>query len=75
MIPEINEKPTMMIAGPGAGKTYEMVERIVEAIPELKPNRILAAITFTNAATDSIKRRLEEQIHIPPNVRHLENLT
>ena len=68
MIPEINEKPTMMIAGPGAGKTYEMVERIVEAIPELKPNRILAAITFTNAATDSIKRRLEEQIHIPPNV-------
>ena len=68
MIPKINEKPTMMIAGPGAGKTTDMVTRIVEAIPELKPNRILAAITFTNAATDSIKSRLHNQIQIPPNV-------
>lgn len=68
MIPKITEKPTMMIAGPGAGKTTDMVDRIVEVIPELKPNRILAAITFTNAATDSIKSRLQDQIHIPPNV-------
>ena len=68
MIPKINKKPTMMIAGPGAGKTFEMVNKIVEAVPDLKPNRILAAITFTNAATDSIKRRLQNQIQIPPNV-------
>jgi DNA helicase-2/ATP-dependent DNA helicase PcrA len=68
MIPKITEKPTMMLAGPGAGKTTDMVTRIVEAIPELKPNRILAAITFTNAATDSIKSRLQSQIQIPPNV-------
>lgn len=68
MIPKITDKPTMLIAGPGAGKTTDMVERIVEAIPELRPNRILAAITFTNAATDSIKNRLQEQIKIPPNV-------
>ena len=68
MIPQITEKPTMLIAGPGAGKTTDMVARIVEAIPELRPNRILAAITFTNAATDSIKRRLQEQVKIPPNV-------
>ena len=58
----------MMIAGPGAGKTTDMVTRIVEAIPELKSNRILAAITFTNAATNSIKSRLQNQIQIPPNV-------
>jgi len=68
MIPQITEKPTMLIAGPGAGKTTDMVARIVEVIPELRPNRILAAITFTNAATDSIKRRLQEQVKIPPNV-------
>lgn len=68
MIPKITEKPTMKIAGPGAGKTTDMVDRIVEVIPELKPNRILAAITFTNAATDLIKSRLQEQIQIPPNV-------
>jgi len=68
MIPKITEKPTMLIAGPGAGKTTDMVVRIVEAIPELRPNRILAAITFTNAAADSIKRRLQEQIQIPRNI-------
>ena len=68
MIPKIKEKPTMVIAGPGAGKTYGMVEKIVEAIPSIKPNRILAAITFTNAATDSIKNRLQDIIQIPPNV-------
>lgn len=69
MIPKIAEKPTMVIAGPGAGKTHDMVKRIVDAIPDLKPNRILAAITFTNAATDSIKERLlKEIIHIPYNV-------
>ena len=44
MIPKIDDKPTMLIAGPGAGKTTDMVERIVEAIPELRPNRVLAAI-------------------------------
>ncbi|HDL08104.1 MAG TPA: hypothetical protein ENG35_05125, partial [Desulfobacteraceae bacterium] len=55
MIPKIEDKPTLMIAGPGAGKTHDMVDRIVGAIPDLRPNRILAAITFTNAATDSIR--------------------
>lgn len=68
MIPKINVKPVMMIAGPGAGKTTDMVGRIVEALPELKPNRVLAAITFTNAATDSIKKRIQEKIKIPQNV-------
>ena len=67
MIPKIKEKPKMVIAGPGAGKTYDMVEQIVQAIPSIKPNRILAAITFTNAATDSIKNRLQNLIQIPPN--------
>ncbi len=68
MIPKITEKPTMLIAGPGAGKTTDMVDRLVEAIPELRPNRILAAITFTNAATESIKIRLQEKVKIPPNI-------
>ncbi|MGB2804918.1 MAG: UvrD-helicase domain-containing protein [Candidatus Zixiibacteriota bacterium] len=68
MIPKIKDKPTMVIAGPGAGKTHDMVHKVLEAIPSLKPNRVLAAITFTNAATDSIKERLHNVIHIPPNV-------
>lgn len=68
MIPKINEKPTMVIAGSGAGKTHDMVSHIVDAIPALKPNRILAAITFTNAATESIREKLQKLIHVPQNV-------
>ena len=68
MIPKIEDKPTLMIAGPGAGKTHDMVDRIVGAIPDLRPNRILAAITFTNAATDSIREKLQDLAQIPPNV-------
>ena len=58
----------MVIAGPGAGKMHDMVHRIAEALPDLRPNRILAAITFTNKATESIKKRLQDIIQIPANV-------
>lgn len=62
------KKPVLVIAGPGAGKTHDMVDRIMEAIPCLEPYRILAAITYTNAATANIKERLAKRISIPPNV-------
>lgn len=62
------KKPVLVIAGPGAGKTHDMVDRIMEAIPCLEPYRILAAITYTNAATANIKDRLSKRISIPPNV-------
>ncbi len=61
-------KPVLVIAGPGAGKTYEMVDRISDEIPHLEPHRILAAITYTNAATNLIRERLTQRINIPPNV-------
>ncbi|MFX0201389.1 MAG: UvrD-helicase domain-containing protein [Candidatus Hodarchaeota archaeon] len=63
-----SKKPVLVIAGPGAGKTHDMVDRIMEAIPRLEPYRILAAITYTNAATANIKERLAKRISIPPNV-------
>lgn len=54
---------------PGSSNKYcPGSSAIVETIPKLKPNRILAAITFTNSATDSIKGRLQGQIQIQPNV-------
>ena len=62
------EKPVMVIAGPGAGKTHDMVDQIMEAIPKLESHRVLAAITYTNAATADIKERLAKRISIPPNV-------
>ncbi|MHA1344723.1 MAG: UvrD-helicase domain-containing protein [Promethearchaeota archaeon] len=68
MIQQNKEKPKIIIAGPGAGKTHDMVLKINDFLPQLKPNRILAAITFTNAATDSIRKKLSELIQIPPNI-------
>ena len=68
MIDRIREKPVLVIAGPGAGKTYDMVSRVVEVLPALSPNRVLAVITYTNAATDSIRDRLCRAAEIPPNV-------
>ena len=65
---KIKEKPVLVIAGPGAGKTYDMVSEIVEVLPNLKANRVLAVITYTNAATDSIRTQLCKVVEIPSNI-------
>lgn len=62
------EKPTLVIAGAGSGKTTNMVKEIVKCLPDLEPHKFLAAITYTNAATNSIKERLSQHIKIPSNV-------
>lgn len=62
------EKPTLVIAGAGSGKTTNMVKEILKCLPELEPHRYLAAITYTNAATNSIKERLSLHTKIPANV-------
>lgn len=53
-----SRKPTVVVAGPGAGKTHDMVSNIANRIPDLAPNRYLVAITYTNAAADLIRERL-----------------
>lgn len=62
------QKPTLLIAGPGSGKTTAMVSQMIAVLPDLKHHRCLATITYTNSATNSIKRRLQEQVTIPKNV-------
>lgn len=54
-------------AGPGAGKTYFLVENVKniittnESITNSKARKVLC-ITYTNAAVDEIKRRLERYV-------------
>lgn len=62
------DKPTLVIAGAGSGKTTNMVREILKCLPQLEPHRFLAAITYTNAATNSIKERLSQHTKIPANV-------
>jgi DNA helicase-2/ATP-dependent DNA helicase PcrA len=63
-----SEQPRLAIAGPGAGKTHTMVDEIVKALPSLRPHQILAAITFTNAAAETIRDRLQKQTGVRGNV-------
>ena len=55
--------PTLVLAGPGAGKTFCLIERIRYLIEQLgiDPTRI-CAFTFTNKAADEIASRLARRI-------------
>ena len=55
--------PALVLAGPGAGKTFCLIERIRYLIDELgiEPARI-CAFTFTNKAADEIASRLARQL-------------
>jgi DNA helicase-2/ATP-dependent DNA helicase PcrA len=61
-------KPSLILAGAGSGKTTNMVMEILKCLPELEPHRFLVAITYTNAASNSIKERLSKHTKIPANV-------
>ncbi len=61
-------KPTLVIAGPGAGKTHGMVDEIIKALPNLENHRYMIVITYTNSATQNIKKRLSKKISLPPNL-------
>lgn len=63
-----SSKPRLVIAGPGAGKTHNMVETIVGALPYLSPAKYMVVITYTNSATNNIRKRLSKKIKIPENL-------
>ncbi len=56
---ESNADAVLVLAGPGAGKTRVIVQRIIHLIEqrEFEPGRIVA-VTFTNRAADEMRRRL-----------------
>jgi superfamily I DNA/RNA helicase len=53
--------PVLVIAGPGAGKTFCLIYRIQHLIQKLDiPPRRILAVTFTNKAAEEIATRLHE---------------
>lgn len=56
------------LAGPGAGKTTDLIKQIIAVMPELKANREAAVITYTNASADDLKRKLKQEIDLPHNL-------
>lgn len=65
---KIKNNCTLVIAGPGSGKTFNMVQKALECLPELQPHRFMALITYTNAATEKIKEKLQAATKMPPNI-------
>ncbi|HEX3275509.1 MAG TPA: UvrD-helicase domain-containing protein [Gemmatimonadales bacterium] len=55
--------PVLVVAGPGAGKTFCLIARIARLIAwhGLDPGRI-CAVTFTNKAADEIAARLQREV-------------
>src|SRR5688500_10434012 len=55
--------PLLVLAGPGAGKTFCLIERIRFLIEQrgVRPSRI-CAFTFTNKAAGEIAQRLERTL-------------
>jgi len=58
----------LVVAGAGAGKTTDMLQEVLRKIPQLKPHRFIAVVTYTNAATELIRSRLQSKINIPSNL-------
>lgn len=46
---------------PGSGKTYTIVEKIARVIPDLPEYKGVIAISFTNKASDELKRRCKQR--------------
>lgn len=58
----------LTLAGPGSGKTTDLVKQIKQVSFNLKQNKEMAIITYTNAAVDDIKEKLSNSIVITPNI-------
>lgn len=67
--------PLLIIAGPGTGKTYTLVQRIIYLIKEkdIKPEEIMVA-TFTEKAAKELVTRITnelDKLNIPVNLNDM----
>ena len=61
-------KPLVINAGPGAGKTRVIIERVVHLINEGAEPRSILVITFTNKAADELRERFKKDTKLELNV-------
>ena len=56
-----SEGPTLLIAGPGTGKTYTIIQRVLYLIREksVKPEEIML-VTYTQKASKELTTRLTD---------------
>jgi len=51
----------VVTAKPGSGKTYTIVEKIADILPGLSAHKGVIAISFTNKASDELKKRCKHR--------------
>ena len=56
------------LAGPGAGKTTDLIEQIENVLSEVDTNREIAVITYTNASVNDLKDKLIKKQKLPKNL-------
>lgn len=65
---EFTSKPLVINAGPGAGKTRVIIERVVHLISNGAEPESILVITFTNKAADELKERFKKDTKLDLNV-------
>lgn len=53
--------PSMIIAGPGSGKTFVIVEKVLNIVKSGIPQGAILCMTFTEKAAGEMKQRLEKE--------------
>ncbi|WP_298031356.1 UvrD-helicase domain-containing protein [uncultured Desulfovibrio sp.] len=69
------EGPLLVIAGPGAGKTFTLVERIVHLVAcgEVSPEQLLVA-TFTEKAANELISRIARRLLAEGNTTNVDEM-
>jgi DNA helicase-2/ATP-dependent DNA helicase PcrA len=65
---ESTGKPLVINAGPGAGKTRVIIERVVHLIRNGAEPKSILVITFTNKAADELRERFKKDTKLDLNV-------
>ena len=65
---EYTDRPLVINAGPGAGKTRVIIERVVHLINEGALPESILVITFTNKAAEELRERFKKDTQLDFNV-------
>ncbi len=61
-------KDTIIVANPGTGKTWEIVNRVMELLKQGVAGDDIVCVTFTNKAADEMKTRIIKEAATRPGV-------